>query len=147
MLFFVKIFYSSHLLFSHFSLSLFSLPRRTSDPGPEERLFSPLLMTVHAFNLSREDFSPLFPHGFESNCGQILLVILLQGLVRVSYWLTFCKWSADEYPTNSLANGVVDRTMGFFGSWIQIPPSTIINLFRLSHVSNLKTTLPGIPRT
>ena len=67
-----------------------------------------------------------------------LLVSLLQVVKRTTMY----------YPTNTLTNGVVDRQTMFFlgGSWVQIPPSTIIiNFFRTFPMSNLKNTLPGIP--
>ena len=48
-------------------------------------------------------------------------------------------------PLISLTNGVVDRPW-VFGSWVRSPPSTIIINFSDFPMSNLKNTLPGIPR-
>ena len=60
-------------------------------------------------------------------------------------WLTFCKWSNGLIPTNSLTNGVVGRTMAFSGSCVRIPPSTIINFFRLSPCRTWKVLSPASP--
>ena len=54
------------LVYSPFFLSSYCSNSRNSDPGSHSRLFSPLPTTVHVLSLaflSREDFSPFFPHG------------------------------------------------------------------------------------
>ena len=61
-----------------------------------------------------------------------LLVNLLQVVKRTNTQLI------------TLTNGVVDRPW-VFGSWVRSPPSTIMN-FSDFPMSNLKNTLPGIPR-
>ena len=45
-------------------------------------------------------------------------------------------------PLNTLTNGVVGRTMGFFGSWVRSPPSTIIIFSDFPHVK-LEKYSPG----
>ena len=49
------------------------------------------------------------------------------------------------YTTNSLTNGVVDRPL-VFGSWVRIPPSTIIYFFQTFPMSNLKWYPPRYPQ-
>ena len=48
--------------------------------------------------------------------------------------VNFCKWSNEILPSLFPNKWRRRQTMFFFGSWVQFPPSTILELFQISHV-------------
>ena len=84
---------------------------------------------------------PAFRLGYLSDILDFFIVyllhsytVMLKGLVWVSYWLTFCRWSNELIPLEFLNKWRRRQTMFFSGSWVQIPPSV--------HNNNLFQTFP-----
>ena len=76
----------------------------------------------------------------------VLAVCLMSSVIRLSLGKLWINLSQVVKRTNT---PLIPKKMAsstdhvFFGSWVQIPPSTINKLFQTFPMSNLRNTLPG----